>query len=130
MQSLRAAYTHKSWIPFVTDFILVIVFAALGRAAHEGGLGPLEILGTAAPFLGALVLAWVIVLVTRLQPSKFWPAGVIVWVVTVTSGLALRILFGDTAALAFVLVATGVLAVFLLLPRLLLHQRDASESRD
>jgi hypothetical protein len=47
-----------------------------------------------------------------------WPAGVLIWAVTVSSGLALRILFGDTAAVAFIIVATLTLAVFLLVPRL------------
>ncbi len=48
-----------------------------------------------------------------------------IYAVTLTSGLALRILFGATAALPFILVTAGVLAVFLILPRLLLHSKRA-----
>lgn len=107
----------------VVDEVLVLVFAALGRQSHGEGLTIVEILGTAWPFLAALVLGWVIVLATKLVPSWMWPAGVVIWVVTVSSGLAIRVLSGETAQVPFILVATGVLAAFLLLPRLLLHDR-------
>ena len=123
MQSVRSAYTSRRWLPFVVDAVLVVVFAALGRQSHAEALSPGEILGTALPFLGALVLGWVIVLVAQLVPSRMWPAGVIVWIVTVSSGLALRVLSGDTAQVPFIIVTTLVLAAFLLLPRLILHDR-------
>lgn len=125
MQSFRSAYTRKSWIPFVLDAVLVIVFAATGRSSHAESLGVLDVLGTAGPFLGALLISWLIVTFTKLQPSAPWPTGVLIFAVTLTSGLALRILFGATAALPFILVAAGVLAVFFLLPRLLLHSKRA-----
>ncbi|MDJ1370008.1 DUF3054 domain-containing protein [Gulosibacter molinativorax] len=125
MQKIRSAYTRKAWIPLVVDVILVIVFAATGRSSHDESLGPIAILGTAAPFLAALVIAWLIVRLTKLQPSAAWPPGVLIYAVTLTSGLALRILFGATAAVPFILVTAGVLAVFLILPRLLLHSKRA-----
>lgn len=118
--------------PFVLiDAVLVIAFAAIGRASHSEALGVLDVLGTAWPFLAALLLAWVIVRLTDRDHSAVWPAGVIIWVVTVSSGLALRILFGDTAALPFVIVATITLAVFLLVPRLvwqLIRRRRPAKS--
>lgn len=123
MQKIRSAYTRKPWIPFVVDAVLVIVFAATGRSSHAESLGPLAIFGTAGPFLAALVIGWLIVRLTKLQPSAPWPAGVLIYAVTLTSGLAIRILFGATAALPFILVTAGVLAVFLILPRLLLHSK-------
>lgn len=105
--------------PFVLiDAVLVLAFAAIGRASHSEALGVLDILGTAWPFLAALLLSWVIVRLTDRDHSRVWPAGVLIWAVTVSSGLALRILFGDTAAPAFIIVATITLAVFLLVPRL------------
>lgn len=125
MHTVRSAYTRKSWIPFLVDIVLVIVFAVTGRASHSQTLGILEVFVTAAPFLGALLIAWLIVKFTKIQPSAPWPTGVLVFAVTLTSGLALRILFGETAALPFILVTAGVLAVFFLLPRLLLHSRAA-----
>lgn len=123
MQTLRRAYTRNSWIPFVVDVVLVLVFAVTGRSSHAQTLGFLEVLITAGPFLGALLISWLIVKFTKLQPSAAWPAGVLIFAVTLTSGLALRILFGSTAALPFILVTAGVLAVFLILPRLLLHSK-------
>ncbi|MGO1545056.1 MAG: DUF3054 domain-containing protein [Gulosibacter sp.] len=125
MQKIRAAYTRKPWIPFILDVVLVIVFAASGRSSHNSSVDPLNVLGTAAPFLLALGIGWVIIILTKQQPSALWPAGVVILFVTITSGLALRILFGSTAALSFILVATGVLALFILLPRLLLHSKRA-----
>lgn len=117
MQSFRAAYTRTPWIAFVVDAVLVIVFAVLGRSAHAESLDVLGIAGTAAPFLGALLLGWAIVRLTRMAPAAPWPSGVVIWLVTVSSGLALRILFGATAALPFIGVTAGVLLLFLLLPR-------------
>lgn len=126
MQNLRGAYTRSPLFQFLLDVVLVLVFAASGRASHESGLGVLDVLGTAAPFLAALLIGWLIVKLTGRRGSAAWPAGVLLYAVTLTSGLALRILFGATAALPFVLVTAGVLAVFLLLPRLLLHSRKAA----
>lgn len=126
MQRVRDAYTSTAWIPFVVDVVLVVVFAITGRASHSESLGVLGILATAAPFLGALLLAWLIVKFTKLLPSAPWPTGVLILVVTVTSGLALRILFGSTAAVPFILVTVGVLALFIILPRLILHSKRAA----
>ncbi|KAB1641651.1 DUF3054 domain-containing protein [Gulosibacter chungangensis] len=130
MQKLRRAYTRNSWIPFVVDVVLVIVFAIAGRSSHAQTLGVIEVFVTAGPFLGALLIAWLIVKLTKMQPSAPWPTGILIFAVTVTSGLALRILFGATAALPFILVTAGVLAVFLILPRLLLHAKREVEAID
>ena len=128
MHSLRARYTGTPWTPFVIDAVLVVVFAVLGRGSHAESLDPLGVLGTAAPFLGALLLAWAIVRLTGMRPAAPWPSGAVVWLVTVSSGLALRILFGATAAVPFILVTAGTLAVFLILPRLLLFSRAAADA--
>lgn len=97
------------------DVLLIVLFASLGRRTHESGMGPAGILWTALPFL----IAWAVVtLATRRSWARLWPAGVAVWLVTVTGGLLLRVLFGDTAALSFQLVTAGVLGVFLLGRRL------------
>lgn len=125
MQSFRTAYTRTPWIAFVVDAVLVIVFAVLGRAAHAESLYPLGVAGTAAPFLGALLLGWAIVRLTRMAPAAPWPSGAVIWLVTVSSGLALRILLGATAALPFIGVTAGVLLVLLLLPRIVGFSRAA-----
>lgn len=129
MRRFRSVYTRSAWLPFAIDAVLVVVFTMLGRASHEEALDVAGIAGTAAPFLAALLLAWAIVRLARMEPAAPWPSGVLVWVVTVTSGLALRILFGGTAAVPFVLVTAGVLLVFLVLPRLVGFSRAESASR-
>lgn len=106
------------WITLVIDAALVVVFAALGRRSHESSLDLAGVLGTAAPFLIALVLAAAL---TRHWNTwhQLWPAGVLTWMITVAGGLLLRVsLFDQTAALAFQLVAAGTLLVLLLGRRL------------
>ncbi|WOO98345.1 DUF3054 domain-containing protein [Micrococcus terreus] len=106
------------WITLVIDAALVVAFAALGRRSHESSLDLAGVLGTAAPFLIALVLAAAL---TRHRNtwSQLWPAGMLTWIITVAGGLLLRVsLFDQTAALAFQLVAAGTLLVLLLGRRL------------
>ncbi len=95
------------------DAVLIVLFAAQGRTTHESGTDLGGLLFTALPFL----LAWAIATaVTRPHRTwtQIWPAGVVVWLVTVAGGLALRVAFGGTAALAFQGVTAGALAVLLL----------------
>ncbi|MEE1621182.1 DUF3054 domain-containing protein [Zafaria sp. Z1313] len=111
--------SDRLWIPLLAlDAALVLVFAVLGRAQHEHGLSPAGIASTAAPFLAALVLASA---ATRIRSthSRLFPAGVLVWVGTVGLGLLLRVAFGATAAVPFIIVASASLAVLLLGRRLL-----------
>lgn len=108
----------KYWVPlFVIDLLLVVLFAALGRRSHAEGLDFTGILGTAAPFLLALLVFSCITVVWK-EPNRFWPHGVVLWIGTVALGLILRVLFGATAAVPFIIVATIVLGVFLLGRRL------------
>ncbi|WP_230085248.1 DUF3054 domain-containing protein [Arthrobacter sp. AQ5-05] len=104
------------------DALLVVAFAASGRSSHAESLSIAGVFSTAWPFLAALAIGW---LVTRnwLQPVRLWPNGVCIWLITLSGGMALRILSGGTAlrilsggtaAFAFVVVATLVLALFLL----------------
>lgn len=105
-------------VTFIIDAVLVVTFAALGRRTHESGMDLAGVLTTASPFLIALAVA---ALVTRHAHTwtQLWPAGVLVWLITVVLGLVLRVtLFADTAAFAFQLVAAGTLFVFLIGRRL------------
>lgn len=111
--------TRRTWIPlFVIDALLVVVFAALGRRSHAEGLDLAGILGTAAPFLIAMVVFSGVSLFWR-EPARIWPNGVVLWIGTVALGLILRVAFGATAAVPFIIVATIVLGIFLLGRRLL-----------
>ncbi|MDJ0357461.1 DUF3054 domain-containing protein [Paenarthrobacter sp. PH39-S1] len=95
------------------DLIVVLVFAATGRASHAETHPLLGVLTTAWPFLAGLVVGWATSRAWR-APLRLWPHGVAVWAVTVAAGMVLRLLSGQTAQLPFVVVALVVLAVFLL----------------
>ena len=100
------------------DFILILIFAAIGRDAHARGESVTGILATAWPFLAGAAVAWLLLRVWR-RPLALWPAGVAVWLGTVAIGMALRALTGQTVVLPVVIVALLSLAVFLLGYRLI-----------
>jgi DUF3054 family protein len=115
----------------VADVILVLAFAITGRSSHAEALSPIGSLTTAWPFLAALALGWLASRSWR-APLLLWPNGVAIWAVTVAGGMVLRILSGATAETAFIVVASVVLAVFLLGHRLLaglLLRRRAKQNR-
>ena len=95
------------------DVILVLVFAALGRASHAENQPVLGVITTAWPFLAGLVIGWAASRMWR-APLRLWPNGVAVWAITVAAGMVLHLLSDQTAQLPFVIVALIVLAVFLL----------------
>ncbi|GGC83198.1 hypothetical protein GCM10011512_07440 [Tersicoccus solisilvae] len=97
----------------VVDVVLVIVFAAIGRASHQEAHPVLGVVDTAWPFLVGTALGWLLSRAWR-TPVRLWPTGVVVWVATVVGGMLLRTATGDGTAVAFVVVATVTLAVFLL----------------
>lgn len=102
---------------FFLDLLVVLVFAAAGRASHDLGGDVLGVLATAWPFLVGLVAGWVAVLrqgARRRGPKAgarhlWWLDGLVVAVTTLVVGLLLRSVTGGGTALPFVLVATGVL---------------------
>ncbi len=103
------------------DIVLVFLFAAIGRVSHGEDLSRLG--ATAWPFLtativGSLVASW--------RQGSWWLQGLTVWVITVVGGIALRLISGGTAEPTFVLVATAVLALFLIGWRALLRKRIAA----
>lgn len=99
------------------DVVLIVLFALLGRREHEHALSISGILMTALPFLIAYV-AMTFLSKPWFTINKLFPAGVLVWVGTVAAGLALRIAFGSTAAVPFIIVASLVLGAFLMGRRL------------
>ena len=115
---------------FVLDLALVGLFAVLGRLSHYDSLSLEGWWTTAWPFLLGTILAWV-VLVLAHRSVHHIEAGVIVWLVTLVGGMMLRLASDQGTALPFVIVATLVLGLFLVLPRvgLLLVQRSANSAR-
>lgn len=105
--------SRKTWIAYVAvDVVLVLIFAWSGRGSHQQSLSFIGVLQTAAPFLLALAI---LTLLSRpwVNHSRIWPTGILIWIGTVALGMALRVLFGGTAAVPFIVVATIVLGVFL-----------------
>jgi FtsH-binding integral membrane protein len=117
----------------IVDAVFVLIFAVIGRASHQEE--PAGFLLTAWPFLVALVVGHALAALMGSRPRKPWSLlwGVTVWVVTVAGGMLLRIVAGDTAQLAFIIVATIVLGVFLVGWRALasvLRRRQSAKGTD
>jgi len=93
------------------DVVLVVLFAAIGRASHDeaafAGLAT-----TAGPFLLALIVGWLGVLAWR-APLAVRRTGIPLWIVTVAGGMLLRVLTGQGVQVAFVIVAASVLLLML-----------------
>jgi Protein of unknown function (DUF3054). len=103
--------TARGVLAFALDALLVVVFAAIGRASHEEDvLSGLWI--TAWPFLAALAVGWIAALGWR-RPAAPVRTGIPIWLVTVAGGMALRAISGQGVQFAFVIVATVVLALLL-----------------
>ncbi|SDQ22362.1 DUF3054 domain-containing protein [Microbacterium sp. cf332] len=103
--------TRATVLALLLDAVLVVAFAATGRASHDSevlaGLGQ-----TAWPFLVSLAGGWLTVRAWR-SPTAVVPTGLVVWVMTVAGGMLLRAVSGQGTALPFVIVATLTLLVLL-----------------
>ncbi|MGP4032010.1 DUF3054 domain-containing protein [Pseudarthrobacter sp. 1C304] len=95
------------------DVVLILIFAAIGRDAHQRGDVVTGVLATAWPFLAGAALTWLTLRLWR-APLPVWPAGAAVWLGTVALGMILRAVTGQTVVLPFVIVALLSLGVFLL----------------
>ncbi|MBF4589945.1 DUF3054 domain-containing protein [Curtobacterium sp. VKM Ac-1395] len=107
------------WLAAVIDVVLIVVFALIGRSSHGEANAPLALWTTAYPFLAG----WAIAYVTSgawARPLRFWPTGVVAWILTVFVGMAIRVatgqgvVDGNPLPISFLIVATIVLGVFLL----------------
>ncbi|WP_243074052.1 DUF3054 domain-containing protein [Microbacterium sp. SS28] len=94
------------------DVVLVVVFAAIGRASHTEDLTAAGIWQTGWPFLVGLALGW---LLTRGWRAPLAPVrtGLGLWALTVVGGMLLRGISGQGTAVAFIIVASIVLLAFL-----------------
>jgi FlaA1/EpsC-like NDP-sugar epimerase len=94
------------------DTFFVVLFVAIGRREHERDSAIAGLIDTAAPFLIALALAWLVVRAWR-RPFA-WTTGLAVAVGTVAAGMVLRrVVFDDGTAASFVVVATVFLTATL-----------------
>ena len=113
MQGLRFGPVASAAL---VDLVLVLVFAAIGRASHDEGLGLAGLAATSGPFLLGWLVGWALVALmpsTRSRPRGL-RAGVLVWVPTVVVGMLVRHAVGEGVQTSFVVVTTIVLAVFLI----------------
>ena len=101
-------------VALALDALLVLVFAGVGRASHDEAGPVLGAVLTAWPFLVGTTAGWLVVRVLR----RTWPVdlapGVTVWFSTVLIGMLLRHAVGSGTAASFIVVASIVLALFLL----------------
>ncbi|MFH5877571.1 DUF3054 domain-containing protein [Arthrobacter sp. NA-172] len=113
MPAAKISLARSAVIAALADAILILVFAAIGRDAHQRGEVVTGVFSTALPFLAGAAIAWVLTRAWR-APFKTWPAGVAVWIGTVAVGMLLRAATGQTVVLAFIIVALISLAILLL----------------
>jgi peptidoglycan/LPS O-acetylase OafA/YrhL len=97
----------------VADVALVLVFVLIGRSSHAEGFSVLGTLVTLWPFLAGLVVGWLATRAWR-RPTTVLRAGIPIWIATVVIGMLLRVISGQGVQVSFVIVATIVLAIFLL----------------
>lgn len=115
------------WSWWLLDAVLVVLFAATGRASHAESSAMLAVLGTAWPFLVGLTVGWLGVAAVRRRAPLQVPDGVVVWLATVVVGMLLRASTGAGTAFSFVLVALGVTGLFLLGWRAIAQRRGLTD---
>jgi Protein of unknown function (DUF3054) len=108
----------RTAVPIVVDALCVVGFVAIGRGSHDEGGAIGGTLTVAAPFLIGLAVAWLARLVpsvrARLGAGDSVGFGVAAWLITLVVGMVLRrTAFGRGTAIAFVIVATLFLCLFL-----------------
>jgi peptidoglycan/LPS O-acetylase OafA/YrhL len=94
------------------DVICILIFAILGRSSHQETTDLLGVAHTAWPFLAGC-LAGTLIGRTWRHPVSL-KSGVAVWLGTVIVGMVLRVLSGAGVQVSFILVASCVLALFLI----------------
>lgn len=111
MGARRTVSPSRVAAALVLDAVLVVAFAAAGRASHDEDVLA-GLVRTSWPFLAALVVGWLVARGWR-APAAPVRTGVIVWAVTVVVGMLLRLASDQGTALPFVVVATLVLGALL-----------------
>lgn len=110
----EAGRGYGVWL--AADVVLITLFALLGHLSHYGTLSPSGIVTTALPFMFAYLAATAILRPWR-RPTALFRTACPLWISTAAGGLILRVLFGESAALSFQIVAVCVLGLFLIVPR-------------
>lgn len=101
------------------DVVLVLAFAATGRASHDSDVLA-GLAQTAWPFLVGLLAGWGLVRGWR-APIAPLRSGLGIWAATLVGGMLLRLASGQGAALPFVIVAALTLCALLVGWRAVAH---------
>ena len=102
------------------DVAAVLLFVLLGRRAHDEGSLLSGTASVAWPFICGALLGWIVLLLARRPTPSSVRGGLVIVATTVALGMLLRAATGGGIQVPFVVVATAVLAAFLLGWRLLL----------
>ena len=94
------------------DVICILIFAILGRSSHQETTDLLGVAHTAWPFLAGCLAGTLIGRIWRHPVSL--KSGVAVWLGTVIGRMVLRVLSGAGVQVSFIVVASCVLALFLI----------------
>lgn len=115
MSDVSGARRPGPVLTLAIDVALVLVFCVIGRMSHaEGILGDIPgLANTIWPFLAAVLVVSLAAMVVRVPTERMRP-GVVVWIVTVGGGLALRAAAGQGTALPFMIVTALTLALLLI----------------
>jgi hypothetical protein len=106
----------------VADALVVVVFAAVGRASHSEHVGVAGVWHVAWPFLLATAAALAWAAYSKDDPRTL-RVGVRVWLVTVVLGLVVRKVSGAGTAPSFVIVTALVLGALFIGWRLVVRVR-------
>lgn len=112
----------------LADAVAIMLFAAVGRGAHERGDIVAGVLLTAWPFLAGAAAGWLASRAWR-HPLSVRRAGVVIWLSSLAGGMLLRALTGQSVVLPFVIVAFLSLGVLLVGYRLLVVAMGRFASR-
>lgn len=107
----RTAGRAAVLLALAADVVLVIAFAAIGRASHDSDVWT-GLWQTAWPFLAGLGIGWLVMRAWR-APAAPVRTGLGVWAITVGGGMLLRWASGQGTAIAFIIVASLTLLVAL-----------------
>jgi peptidoglycan/LPS O-acetylase OafA/YrhL len=115
----------RSVTAVVLDLCCVMAFVMIGRASHSEGETIAGIAKTAWPFLLGLLVGWVATRGWR-RPAALVGTGIGIWLVTVTAGMALRLVSGQGTAVTFVLVSLVFLGLVMLGWRAVAYRRTTT----
>lgn len=97
----------------VLDFVVILIFVAIGRSVHDHGIKVAGMASTTWPFLVGM-LAGALVVGARQRSSTTLKSGLTVCAATVAIGMVLRVVSGQGTAAAFVIVALVFLGAMML----------------